>query len=67
MKRFPISRAAAIGLATAGVPVWVCLLVVLASPLSIIVWFELGGWRLLDTQLAQVVGRTGRPGPSLPD
>jgi len=58
---------AAIGLATAGVPVWVCLLVVLASPLSIIVWFELGGWRLLDTQLAQVVGRTGRPGPSRPD
>ncbi|TFB85260.1 low temperature requirement protein A [Cryobacterium algoricola] len=57
---------AAIGLAAANVPVWVCLIVVLASPLSIIVWFELGGWRSLDTQLAQVAGGAGRPGPARP-
>jgi len=46
--------------------VWLCLLVVLASPLSIIVWFELGGWRSLDTQLARVIGNASRSGPARP-
>jgi len=56
--------ALAIGLAALGAPVWACLLVILGSPLTVIVWFELGGWRSLDTQLARVVagaGRTGTP------
>jgi low temperature requirement protein LtrA len=43
----------AIALAAGDVPVWACLVLVLASPLAIIVSFELGGWRLLDAQLAR--------------
>jgi low temperature requirement protein LtrA len=42
----------AVGLAAAGTALWVCLLVVLASPVALIVSFELGGWRALDAQLA---------------
>ena len=43
----------ATALAAAGVPVGVCLLIVLAAPVSIVAWFELGGWRALDAQLAR--------------
>jgi len=49
----------AVALAAAGLPVWACLLVVLASPVSIIVSFELGSWRSLEVQLARVVDGTG--------
>jgi len=53
----------AVALAALGLPVWVCVLVVLASPMSIIISFEVGTWRSLEVQLARVVdgeGRTGR-------
>ena len=50
----------AVVLAAAGVPVWACLLVVLASPVSIIVSFELSTWRSLEDQLARVVDGAGR-------
>ena len=50
---------AAIALALAGGAVWACLLVVLASPLSVILDFELGAWRSLDDQLARVVDPAG--------
>jgi len=43
----------AIVLAALGVPVGGCLLIVLAAPVLIIVWFEVGGWRALDAQLAR--------------
>ncbi|BDV29581.1 low temperature requirement protein A [Microbacterium terricola] len=52
----------AIALAAAGVPLWACLIVVLASPLSVILSFELGGWRALDAQLARVIGDAGPEG-----
>lgn len=54
----------AIALAAAAAPVWACLLVVLASPISVVLAFELGGWRSLDTQLARVVDGVGRDGNS---
>lgn len=47
----------AIGAAMVGAPAWVCLLIVLASPCLIIVAFEIGGWRWLDSQLAAALGR----------
>ena len=47
--------AVGIVLAAGGVALWACLLAVLASPLSVIVWFELGGWRSLDAQLARAI------------
>ena len=47
-------------LAAAGVPVWACLLVVLASPVAVIVSFELSTWRSLEDQLARVVDGAGR-------
>jgi low temperature requirement protein LtrA len=50
----------AVALAAFGVPVSACLLVVLASPLSIVISFELGGWRSLDAQLGRVVDSAGR-------
>ena len=50
----------AVVLAAAGVPVWACLLVVLASPVAVIVSFELSTWRSLEDQLARVVDGAGR-------
>ncbi|HTH06121.1 MAG TPA: low temperature requirement protein A, partial [Ilumatobacteraceae bacterium] len=50
----------AVVLAAAGVPVWACLLVVLASPVAVIVSFELSAWRSLEDQLARVVDGAGR-------
>lgn len=58
--------AIAIALAAGGVPVGVCLLVVLASPVSVILSFELGGWRTLDTQLARVLDGADRTQPPRP-
>lgn len=45
----------AIVLAVAGSPAWACLLVVLASPASLIVSYESGAWRGLQRQLDAVV------------
>ena len=59
--------ALAITLAAAGVPLWVCLTIVLASPLSVIVSFEGGGWRSLDAQLARVIGGAGRKDDRVPE
>ncbi|MBZ4487268.1 low temperature requirement protein A [Microbacterium sp. cx-55] len=42
----------AILLAFAGWPLWGCLLITLASPVTLIVAYEAGGWRTLDGQLA---------------
>jgi low temperature requirement protein LtrA len=50
---------AAVALATVGSPLWVCLLIVLASPVTLIVAYELGMWRMLQTQLDRVVARAG--------
>ena len=44
----------AIALSAASTPIWACLLVVLVSPVSVIMWFEVAGWRSLDAQLARV-------------
>ena len=59
--------ALAIILAAAGVPLWVSLLAVLAAPLSVILSFEVGGWRALDAQLARVISRPGRRDQGVPD
>lgn len=42
----------AIVLAAVGLPLWVCLLLTLACPVTVIVTYELGGWRALEMQLA---------------
>ena len=47
----------AIALSVAGAPLWLCLMVVLASPVSLIVSYETGGWRTLTEQLEHVVSR----------
>lgn len=39
-------------LAAADWPLWVCLLAVVLSPVAVVVSYELGGWRALDTQVA---------------
>ena len=44
--------AGAILLSYTGGSLWVCILLVLASPIAIIVGYELGGWRLLSDRLA---------------
>ncbi|WP_040164356.1 low temperature requirement protein A [Microbacterium gorillae] len=46
----------AIVLAVLGLPLWVCLLVVLAGPVTIVCSYELGGWRGIDRQLRRAVG-----------
>ena len=46
--------ALAILVAAIGAPLWVALLVVLASPVLLVLTFELGAWRTLDAQLARV-------------
>jgi len=43
----------AIILASAGFPLWGCLLLTLACPIAVIMTHELGGWRTLDVQLAR--------------
>ncbi len=48
----------AVALAAFDCPLWVCLLVVLAGPVSIVVSYELGGWRSIQRQLDGAV-RTG--------
>jgi low temperature requirement protein LtrA len=52
--------AAAIALAAAGMPLWLCLLVVLAGPVGVVLAYETGGWRGIDAQLHRAVtaGRT---------
>lgn len=47
--------ALAIVLAAVGTPMWVCLLLVLASPVTIIVSYEAGAWRTLDRQVRRIV------------
>jgi low temperature requirement protein LtrA len=44
----------AIAAAALGAPVWSCLLIVLASPVALVVAFELGGWRWLKARLAAI-------------
>jgi low temperature requirement protein LtrA len=51
----------AIALASLGCPLWICLLVTLASPVAVIVAYELGGWRALDSQLARILERPSTP------
>jgi low temperature requirement protein LtrA len=46
----------AIVLSGAGLAISGCLLIVLASPVSVVLSFELGGWRSLDAQLERVTG-----------
>lgn len=46
----------AIGAALIGWPLWVCLLIVVASPVAIIFSFESGAWRSLDVQIRRAVG-----------
>lgn len=47
----------AVGLAAVGGPLWACLLVVLASPVSVVLSYELGAWRTLSAQLDRVLAR----------
>ncbi|MFK4790279.1 low temperature requirement protein A [Microbacterium sp. ZW T5_56] len=47
--------ALAIVLAVAGLPLWLCLLVVLAGPVGVVVAYETGGWRGVDAQLRRAV------------
>lgn len=55
----------AIGLAVTGSPLWVSLLLILAAPLTVLLAYELGGWRTLETQLHHILQhadtRTGGP------
>ncbi|PRB09228.1 low temperature requirement protein A [Microbacterium sp. MYb62] len=46
----------AIVLAAVGLPLWVCLLTVVISPIAIVLSFELGAWRALEAQLDRAVG-----------
>ncbi|MNW34073.1 Bacterial low temperature requirement A protein (LtrA) [compost metagenome] len=48
---------AAAGLSQLGVPVWACLLVLLCSPLTVIIVYELGYWRKLAVSLDRVLVR----------
>ncbi|MGO4678919.1 low temperature requirement protein A [Microbacterium sp. 2MCAF23] len=50
-------------LAFGGLPLWVCLLVVLAGPVLVVVAYEAGGWRLAQRHLDEALGGavTGRP------
>ncbi|WP_438352947.1 low temperature requirement protein A [Microbacterium sp. CJ88] len=41
--------------AAAGLPLWLCLLIVLAAPVSLVVAYEVGMWRPLTEQLDRVV------------
>ncbi|WP_219844609.1 MULTISPECIES: low temperature requirement protein A [unclassified Microbacterium] len=50
----------AVLLAAIGWPLWACLLVVVISPVTIVLSFELGAWRTLDAQLAAVVEEGAR-------
>ncbi|MFE1645084.1 low temperature requirement protein A [Microbacterium sp. P01] len=48
--------AAAIGAAALGVDLWACVLLVLAAPVVLILAYEGGAWRMLQTQLDSVLG-----------
>lgn len=50
----------AVGLSVAGAPLWVSLVVVLASPLSVVFGHELGEWRRLSAQLQRVLSGGAR-------
>jgi low temperature requirement protein LtrA len=50
----------AIVLAAVGWPLWVCLLVLVVSPVAVVLSFELGAWRALEAQLVRVVERALR-------
>jgi low temperature requirement protein LtrA len=50
----------AIVLGFAGWPLWACLLLTLASPVTVIVGYEAGGWRSLDAQLDRLLPRPTR-------
>lgn len=41
-----------------GQPLWLCLLVVLAGPVTAVVSYEVGGWRRIDAQLRRAVAPT---------
>ena len=47
-------------LAAAGVPLWLCLLTIVISPIAVVLSFELGDWRALDAQLDRALA-AGRP------
>jgi low temperature requirement protein LtrA len=47
----------AIVLAALGAPLWLCLLVIVLSPIAIVFSFELGAWRALDAQLTRAIER----------
>lgn len=44
-----------IGLAFAGLPLWACLLVVLAGPVFVVIAYEAGGWRLAQRHLDEAL------------
>jgi len=52
-----------IALAVAGLPLWTCLLVVLAGPVLVVVAYEAGGWRSAQRHLDEALGGavTGAP------
>ncbi|MBS1672627.1 MAG: low temperature requirement protein A [Actinobacteria bacterium] len=45
-----------IALAYTGLPLWACLLVVLAGPVVVVVAYEAGGWRLAQRHLDEALG-----------
>ena len=47
-------------LAAVGVPLWLCLLTIVISPIAVVLSFELGAWRALDAQLDRALA-AGRP------
>ena len=70
-KRLPLQAVAlalpviAVALALVGSPFWVCLIVVVASPIAIAVLYELGSWRALEVSLSRALARAEVRGPSL--
>lgn len=50
----------AVALASIGVPLWICLLIVLASPVAVVVSYELWEWRELAAQLDRAVAKGAR-------
>lgn len=43
--------------AAAGWPLWVCLLIVVTTPVTVVFAYELGGWRHLEAELTTVMQR----------
>ncbi|MFD6699186.1 MULTISPECIES: low temperature requirement protein A [unclassified Microbacterium] len=50
-------------LAFVGLPLWACLLVVLAGPVFVVVAYEAGGWRFAQRHLDEALGRTMSEAP----